>query len=80
MKRLTKICWHLIAPLSSSDFQGEVDLSLAPQAWLPPVIDCKLEVRVHEHSGQSYKHFTLVNYNSRVVPDWKIPHIRTLES
>ena len=31
-------------------------------------------------SGQSYKHFTLVNYDSRVVPDWKIPHITTLES
>ena len=30
-------------------------------------------------SGQSYKHFTLVNYDSRVVPDWKIPHITTLE-
>ena len=31
-------------------------------------------------SGQSYKHFTLANYNSRVVPDWKIPHFTTLES
>ena len=31
-------------------------------------------------SGQSYKHFMLVNYDSRVVPDWKIPHIMTLES
>ena len=30
--------------------------------------------------GQSYKHFTLINYDSRVVPDWKIPHIKTLES
>ena len=30
--------------------------------------------------GQSFKHFTLVNYNSRVVPDLKIPHIMTLES
>ena len=30
--------------------------------------------------GQSYKHFTLVNYDSRVEPDWKIPHIKTLES
>ena len=32
-----------------------------------------------ETSGQSYKHFMLVNYDSRVVPDWKIPHISTLE-
>ena len=30
--------------------------------------------------GQSYKHFTLVNYDSIVVPDWKIPQITTLES
>ena len=30
--------------------------------------------------GQSYKHFMLVNYDSSVVPDWKIPHITTLES
>ena len=26
-------------------------------------------------SGQSYKHFTLVNYDSRVVPDLKILYI-----
>ena len=26
-------------------------------------------------SGQSYKHFTLINYDSRVVPDWKIPQL-----
>ena len=31
-------------------------------------------------SGLSYKHFTMVNYDSRVVPDWRIPHIMTLES
>ena len=31
-------------------------------------------------SGQSYKHFTLINYDSRVVPDWKIPHVTTLDS
>ena len=29
-------------------------------------------------SGQSYKHFTLVNYDSRVVPDLKILHITTV--
>ena len=32
-----------------------------------------------ETCGQSYKHFTLVNYDSRGVPDLKIPHITTLE-
>ena len=30
--------------------------------------------------GQSYKASTIVNYDSRVVPDWKIPHITILES
>ena len=29
---------------------------------------------------QSYKASTIVNYDPRVVPDWKIPHITTLES
>ena len=30
--------------------------------------------------GQSYKASTIVNYDSRVVPDLKIPHVTTLES
>ena len=30
--------------------------------------------------GQSYKQFTIVIYESRVVPDLKIPHIMTLDS
>ena len=30
--------------------------------------------------GQSYKHFTIVNCDSRVIPDFKIPHVTTLES
>ena len=35
----------------------------------------------HNHvPHQSYKQFTLVIYDSRVVPDLKIPHITTLES
>ena len=33
-----------------------------------------------ETCGQSYKHFMIVNYDSRVVPDLKILHITTLES
>ena len=33
-----------------------------------------------EPCGQSYKHFTLVNYDSRVVHDFKMLHITTLES
>ena len=31
------------------------------------------------HCSQSYKHFMLVNYDSNVVHDLKIPHITTLE-
>ena len=31
-------------------------------------------------SGQSYKASTIVIYDSRVVPDLKIPHIMTLDS
>ena len=31
-------------------------------------------------SGQSYKQFTLVNYDPRGGPDFKMPHIMTLES
>ena len=30
--------------------------------------------------GQSYKASTIVIYDSRVVPDWKLLHITTLES
>ena len=29
--------------------------------------------------GQSYKGSTIVNYDSRVVPDWKKPHTMTLK-
>ena len=35
---------------------------------------------LHLLSGQSYKASTIVIYDSRVVPDLKIPHITTLES
>ena len=31
-------------------------------------------------AGQSYKSSTIVIYDSRVVPDVKIPHIMTLDS
>ena len=33
-----------------------------------------------ETSGQSYKGSTIVNYDSGVVPDLKIPHITILDS
>ena len=33
----------------------------------------------HSTSGQSYKASTIVIYDSRVVPDFKLPHSTTLE-
>ena len=36
--------------------------------------------RTFKYSGQSCKASTIVIYDSRVVPDLKIPHIMTLES
>ena len=39
-----------------------------------------LSLMVSELCGQSYKASTIVIYDSRVVPDLKIPHITTLES
>ena len=59
-----------------------------PKCWNWPnenVIPIKISARGQKGlgqmfiSGQSYKHFTLVNYDSRVIPDWKIPQITTLE-
>ena len=47
-----------------------------PQARFTTTLPEKSELT----SGLSYKHFTMVNYDSRVVPDWRIPHITTLES
>ena len=40
----------------------------------------QLQIRHLQISGQSYKASMIVIYDSRVVPDWKIPHIKTLES
>ena len=40
----------------------------------------KSEVDGRAISGQSYKASTIVIYDSRVVPDLKIPHITTLDS
>ena len=40
----------------------------------------QIENLVFSNSGQSYKAPTIVIYDSRVVPDLKLPHITTLES
>ena len=42
-------------------------------------MDHLLGIDLNSTYGQSYKHFTIVNYDCRVVPDLKIPHIMTLE-
>ena len=51
---------------------------------LPPTYPDTLhhgqQTRDHYYCGQSYTHFTIVNYDSTVVPDLKVPHIITLES
>jgi len=39
-----------------------------------------IAISISVTSGQSYKHFTIVKYDSRVIPDLKLPHITTLES
>ena len=39
-----------------------------------------MQIQTADICGQSYKAFTIVIYNSRVVSDLKIPHIMTLES
>ena len=41
---------------------------------------CLKTLIVFPSSGQSYKASMIVIYDSRIVPDWKIPHITTLES
>ena len=43
------------------------------------VLDCSVN-KARNYSGQSYKQLTLVNYDSRVVPDLKNLHITTLGS
>ena len=39
-----------------------------------------IKLRLQDFSGQYYKAYTIINYDFRVVPDLKIPHITTLES
>ena len=46
----------------------------------PLVQKIKMKIQLSSISGQSYKASMLVKYDSRVVPDWKIPHIMTIES
>ena len=41
---------------------------------------CLIVLSLFLSCGQYYKHFTIVNCNSRVVPDLKTLHIMALES
>ena len=43
-------------------------------------IDTHFKLPYPDISGQSYKQFTLVNYDASVVSDLKTPHITTLGS
>ena len=45
----------------------------------PLDIRTQVSSKYHYTSGQYYKSTTIVNYDSRVVPDLKIPTIKTLE-
>ena len=47
------------------------------QLWYEQWQDLKYQ---NQTSGQSYKAPTIVIYDSRVIPDLKLPHIMTLES
>ena len=51
----------------------------AKTGWSKPVLILLCKEK-YPHCVQSYKYFMLVNYDPRVVPDLKIPHITTLES
>ena len=49
--------------------------------WIERLLEVAPSYRIATSTcGQSYKQFTLVNYNSRVVPDLKTHHITTLGS
>ena len=45
-----------------------------------PKVSCLQTDQIKLTSGQSYKAPMIVIYNSKVVPDIKLPHITTLES
>ena len=58
-----------------------VDLSYSIfLAWNRLRVPKNLPRRLGNPCGHSYKGYTIVNYDSRVVPDWKTLHITTLGS
>ena len=68
--------WQISPPLN--------DLCLL-WLWLAPIggfdVSIKSNFKIIVSIGdQSYKASTIVIYDSRVVPDLKIPHITTVES
>ena len=55
--------------------QGPIRKAQTVNSWL----NGKELFHGRQSSGQSYKSSTIVIYDSRVVPDLKIPHIMTLD-
>ena len=74
--------WSLSS--NPAEFELEKDLdkliihSFYGTTRIPKVGGSRLDFRPYYTCGQSYKQFTLVNYDSRVVPDLKILQITTL--
>ena len=64
---------HLVEGVEQLDWPSQFDEDKS-------VFTCVVDLLLCQSCGQSYKQFTLVIYNSRVVPDLKIPHITTLDS
>ena len=58
-------------------FLGEVGINIALGLFTSC---CSRNTRMQETCGQSCKTSSIIISDSRVVPDWKIPHITTLES
>ena len=65
---------------STGQWRPIINYEISQLAGMLKYLGTSLIISLTHTCGQSYKHFTLVNYDTRVVPDWKIPHIMTLES
>ena len=75
-----KYLWYMCAtPAAILNTCTNIDgSSLLCHCYISPGI--RIFFVVYKPYGQSYKHFTFVNYDPRGIPDLKIPHITTLES
>ena len=64
---------------SSQKQQQPPTIQLRPPTQSPPLRITSKAPPTVQVCGQSYKASKIVIYDSRVVPDLKIPHIMTLE-